>query len=125
MSFNFIKIRFVSFRHAIAGIKYILTTQKNSWIHSAFTVMVICFGIYLKIELLNWAILALTIGMVWVAEAINTSIETILDLVSPEYHNLAKIGKDVSAGAVLIASIISVIVGVITLFDPLIKTIIK
>lgn len=115
------KSRLLSFRNAFAGIGYVLRTQKNSWIHTAVTIFVLVTSFWLKLPTTHWAILILTISIVWVAEMINTSIETLIDLLSPQYHPAAKIGKDVSAGAVLIAAIFSVIVGVLVLGIPLIQ----
>lgn len=115
------KSRLLSFRNAFAGIGYVLRTQKNSWIHAAVTIVVIVISFWLKIPVTHWAILILTISIVWIAEMINTSIETLIDLLSPQYHPVAKIGKDVSAGAVLMAAIFSVIVGVLILGVPLLQ----
>lgn len=78
-------------------------------------------GIVLHLEAFEWACLVLCFTMVWVSEFFNSSIETIVDLVSPEDHPLAKISKDVGAAAVLIAAAGSIIVGLIILGPPLIR----
>jgi len=118
---DYYKSRLLSFRNAFAGIGYVLRTQRNSWIHAVATVVVLFVSFWLKLPITHWAILVLTISMVWTAEVINTSIETLIDLLHPQYHPVAKIGKDVSAGAVLIAAIFSVLVGVLILGPPLVQ----
>jgi diacylglycerol kinase len=116
---KFTTTRITSFKDAFTGLAYILKTQKNAWIHSLATIMVAFMAWWLGCSGIEWAVLILTIGMVWIAEAFNTSIETAVDLSSPEIHPLARISKDVSAAAVLVSAIISVIVGLIILGPPL------
>lgn len=103
--------RVESFRHAFSGAWHVLRTQRNAWIHAAATVSVTGLGLWLGLSHVEWAILALTLGLVWVAEFINTALEAVIDLVSPDIHPLAKVGKDVMAAAVLMAAITSVVVG--------------
>jgi diacylglycerol kinase (ATP) len=112
---DFIKSRILSFGHAFAGLGYVLKTQKNAWIHTVATLTVICLTVWLQTPANEFAILILTIGTVWMAEFINTSLEAVVDLASPEKHPLAKVGKDVGAAAVLIAAISSAIIGIIIL----------
>ena len=76
-------------------------------------------GLYLGIGWLEWAVLALTIGMVMVAEMFNTVAEAAMDAATPYYHPLVKIAKDVAAGAVLFTAIVSVLVGLLVLGPPL------
>jgi diacylglycerol kinase len=76
-------------------------------------------GLWLELPGSDWAILVLTIAMVFTAEFINTAIEAILDLASPTYHPLAKVGKDVGAGAVLVAALAAIVVGLLILGPPL------
>jgi diacylglycerol kinase (ATP) len=116
---DFILSRVHAFRHAYRGCCYVIRTQKNAWIHAVFTSLVILLGLWLGLSAWEWAVLFITIGMVWVAEALNTAIETIVDLASPERHPLAKISKDVGAASVLIAAITSVVVGLLILGPPL------
>ena len=92
-----------------------LRTQRNSWIHSTATVCVIALGLWLDLGLIQWAILVLTIGLVWMAEFVNTALEAVVDLASPDIHPLARVGKDVGAAAVLVAAITSVVVGLLIL----------
>jgi diacylglycerol kinase (ATP) len=116
---RFIKSRIRSFQNAFAGWGYVIHTQKNAWIHLLATICVILLGIWLKISLLNWSILVLTITTVWIAEFLNSSLEVIVDLASPQFHPLAKIGKDVAAAAVLIAAISSILIGIMVFWTPL------
>jgi len=108
-----------SFRFAFAGLWYALRTQRNTRIHLTIAAGVIALGLWLGLAPTQWAVLALTIGFVLVSEMLNTVAETMIDLVSPGYHPLAKIVKDVTAGAVLLGAIISVIVGLLILGPPL------
>lgn len=112
--------RLASFRHAFAGLLYVLKTQRNAWIHAIATVGVIILGIVLHIEWRDWALLIMAILVVWLAEIINTALEAITDLASPEVHPLARVGKDVGAGAVLLASVTAFILGLLVLL-PAIK----
>lgn len=108
-----------SFRFAFAGLWYALRTQRNTRIHLSIAAGVIALGLWLGLTPTRWAVLALTIGFVLVSEMLNTVAETLIDLISPGYHPLAKIIKDVTAGAVLLGAIISVIVGLLILGPPL------
>jgi diacylglycerol kinase len=98
---------------------YMIRTQPNARIHAAATVCVIVLGLWLGLSSVEWAILALTFGFVWTAEFFNTAFEATVDLASPDVHPLAKTGKDVSAAAVLVAAITSVVVGLSILGPPL------
>ncbi len=110
-----------SFRFAFAGIWHTWRTQRNAKIHTVISVAVLLLGIYIHLPARDWAVLALTIGGVFAAEILNTAVEAIVDLVSPEYHPLAKIAKDAAAGAVLILAIAAVMVGLFILGVPLWK----
>jgi diacylglycerol kinase (ATP) len=111
--------RVESFRYAFGGLWYMLHTQRNAWIHAIATVCVVLLGVWLRLDHVEWAIIALTVGLVWMAEFVNTALEAVVDLASPDIHPLAKVGKDVGAAAVLIAAITSVIVGLLILGPPL------
>jgi undecaprenol kinase len=87
-------------------------TQRNMKVHLAAAVAVVVAGLVLGISAVDWACLAAAIGLVLTAETLNTVIETLVDLVTAEYHPLAKAAKDMAAGAVLIASVAAVGVGV-------------
>jgi len=115
----FIRSRLLSFNHAFRGLFFSIRTQKNTWLHLLATCMVIILALWLELPPMEWALLFLVIGSVWMAELLNTSIETLVDLVSPQQHNLAKRSKDVAAAAVLISSITAVIIGILILGLPL------
>jgi diacylglycerol kinase (ATP) len=106
-----------SFTHASRGIRLFIQTTHNAWLHIACTVFVIALGVYFSITRFEWMVLVFAIGIVLVAEAFNTAIEIDIDLTSPEIHPLAGDTKDVAAGAVLIASITALVVGVL-IFAP-------
>ncbi len=119
MKNNFLQKRLRSFYYAGKGIKYLLRTQPNAWIHSLLTLMVLFFGFFFQIDTLEWCILLIAIAMVLAAEAFNTALETVVDLVSPDYHQLAEIAKDVASGAVLITAFFAALVGIIVFLPKL------
>ena len=96
-----------------------LRTQRNAWIHALATLLVAVLGFWLRLSLHDWAILVVTVATVWTAEFINTALEAVVDLASPQQHPLAKVGKDVGAAAVLIASLAAILVGLLVLGPPL------
>ena len=106
-----------SFSHAFSGIRFVFRTQHNAWIHLLAALVVVALGWWFKVSPSEWCFLVLGIGFVLVAEAFNTAIETLTDLASPNFHTLAKIAKDVSAGAVLLAAITALGVGLMV-FGP-------
>ena len=112
---QFVKGRKSSFLAAFQGLSFVLKTQKNAWLHLLATSIVVILSFYLQLDRMEWLAVLLVIGLVWMAEFLNTAFEVIVDLASPEIHPLAKIGKDVGAASVLIAAILSIIVGVIVL----------
>lgn len=111
--------RLRSFRHAFAGWWHVIQTQENAWLHAVATALVLLMAAWLQLPGRDWAILILTIAFVWSAEFLNTALEAVVDLASPQKHNLAKVGKDVGAAAVLIAAFASVVIGLIILGPPL------
>ena len=115
----FIFSRALAFRHAFRGWWYVLRTQRNAWLHTVVTTLVVLLSFWLHLPLQDWAILLLTIAMVWTAEFINTALEAVVDLASPQNHPLAKVGKDVGAAAVLIAALTSILIGLLILGPPL------
>ncbi len=116
---DFFRSRARSFRHAFAGWGYALHTQPNTWIHAAFTVAVILAGVWLRISAVELAIIILTIALVWAAELVNTAIESLVDLTSPDHHPLAKASKDTAAGAVLVMAVAAILTGLLILGPPL------
>ena len=112
---------FKSFKYALNGIYYVFKTSRNFKIQLVFALISLIIGSLLQISKSSYLILVATIMSVLILETLNTSIETIVDLViKKEFSNLAKIAKDTSAGAVLLASINSVIIAVY-IFVPKIK----
>ena len=116
---TFITSRYHSFRFAFHGWGYVLKTQRNAWIHSMIATLVILMGLWLGLTPQDWAVLVITIAMVFTAEFINTAIEAVVDLASPNHHPLAKVGKDVGAAAVLVAALAAILVGLLILGPPL------
>lgn len=103
------------FQYAWDGIAHVVRTQRNMRIHLAIGALVLVAGILLRLAIVEWAILLLCIMAVLVAEMSNTLIEALVDLVSPGYHPLAKLAKDVAAGAVLVTAIGSAGIGFVIL----------
>lgn len=118
MLFTFIKSRVSSFKHAFKGWWHVIRTQKNAWIHAAATLAVGLVALWLEITAGEWAILILTVAVVWIAEFLNTALEIVVDLASPARHPLAKVGKDVGAASVLIAAGSAVLIGLLILGPP-------
>ena len=111
--------RLASFRHAFAGWWYVLRTQRNAWIHAIISTAVFVVGIWLELDRRDWAIILLTMVAVWMGEFINTALEAVVDLASPDAHPLARVGKDVGAAAVLITALAAVLIGLLILGPPL------
>lgn len=103
--------RFKSFRYAFNGLKILFKTEHNAWIHLVSALLVITLGLVLEINIIEWCLLLFSIGLVFVAEIINTSIEYLTDIAAPNYNETAKKVKDLAAAAVLFASIIAIIIG--------------
>lgn len=106
-----------SFLYAFRGIFAAVKTQRNMRIHLTAAVYITAFSFFYDFSRAEYALLALTFGAVMSCEMINTAVEAAVDLCSPEYHKLAGLAKDAAAGAVLIAAIFAVIVGVMLFGD--------
>ncbi len=104
-----------SFGYACAGIVHTVRTQRNFRIHLAIATIAVALSLYVGLSATEWAILTLTIGMVLGGEMLNTVVEAIVDLASPDYHPLAKVAKDVAAAAVLVTAIAAALVGLLLL----------
>lgn len=116
----FIKSRALSFRYAMAGWWYVVRTQRNAWIHAVVSLIVVLLSMWLRLPRRDWAIIILAISMVWTAEFINTALEAVVDLATDyAHHELARVGKDVGAAAVLIAALSSILIGLLILGPPL------
>jgi diacylglycerol kinase len=97
-----------------------LKSQHNAWIHLVATLLVICLGFYLKVNGEDWRWLIIAIVLVWMAEAFNTAMEYLCDVVSPDYSEAVKHTKDIAAGAVLICAFGAALIGLLT-FWPYLK----
>lgn len=109
-----------SFNAAIEGFIYVLKSQRNMRIHFLLGVLFLLIGIYLNFGRFELIALGVTISLVLLTEMINTSIELIMDLVAPNFNPVARIIKDISAGAVMVASLNAVIVGYLLFFKPMV-----
>ncbi|MFQ5734104.1 MAG: diacylglycerol kinase family protein [Planctomycetaceae bacterium] len=107
------------FAHAFRGIRFALLAEPNFRVHVPAGLLVFGLAVWLGLPATHFALLALTVGGVFVAELLNTAVENTVDLASPEHHELAKRAKDTAAGAVLAAAISSVLVGACVLGPPL------
>ena len=113
-----------SFKYAIEGIISSFKTERNMKIHIFIMILVIIAGIILKISALDWIILVIMFAVVISAELFNTTFETVVDMITKERNEKAKLAKDIAAGAVLVLAIGSIIVGLI-IFIPKILNFIK
>ena len=109
------RIRSIAF--AVRGIRIMLASQHNAWIHAAATIVVGVAGLLLGLSPSEWCWIVLAVVAVWTAEALNTAFEFLTDVASPNFHPIAGKAKDVAAGAVLLAAIGAVIIGVLV-FGP-------
>jgi diacylglycerol kinase (ATP) len=106
-----------SFKYAFRGLKVMIVSQHNAWIHAVATVVAVLVSFYFHLTRAEWCWIILAIISVWTAEAFNTAFEFLTDVASPEFHPLAEKAKDVAAGAVLITAIGSVLIGIVV-FGP-------
>jgi diacylglycerol kinase (ATP) len=106
-----IQKRLISFTHAFRGIRRFVWREHNARIHLVATIAVIIVAIVLKVTTTEAAILTIVTGGVWITEIVNTAIERLADHITKELHPEIKIIKDLAAGAVLVAAIIAVAVG--------------
>jgi len=118
--FSFLSSRARAFRYAFRGWSFVIRTQRNAWIHAVISVAVIIIAAWLHLSPRDWAGIIIAIAMVWTAEFINTALEAVVDLASHhEHHELARVGKDVGAAAVLIAAMAAILIGFLILGPPL------
>ena len=103
------------FGYAFHGLWYALRTQRNARVHLTVAIVVTIAGLLLHVSALEFAVLYIAIAGVFIAEMFNTVFEMCVDIAQPEYHPLAKIAKDVAAGAVLLSAILAVIIGLFVL----------
>lgn len=113
-----------SFGYAFQGIFTCVRKERNMKIHCVVAVFVVIAGVILKISAIEWCICLALFGLVMALEHVNTAVEAVVDMVTEEYHPLAKVAKDTAAGAVLIAAIMAAIAGCI-IFLPKIAQILQ
>lgn len=111
--------RIKSFFNASRGLRDILSTEHNAWVHAAFTVGVLFLSWWLRISADEFVLIMIFVCLVWIAEAFNTVLELVIDIVSPQYSCSARRAKDMAAAAVLFASLGAFIAGMILLGPPL------
>ena len=102
-----------SFKYAFMGIFSSMKTERNLKIHISIMILVILFGLIFQISAFEWILCIVCFGIVISGELFNTAIETVVDMVRPEYNEKAKLAKDISAGGVLVLAIASAIIGFI------------
>ena len=107
--------RIRSIRCALAGVRVMVSSQHNAWIHAAATLLVLAASLFFGLTKAEWCWIVLAIISVWTAEALNTAFEFLTDVASPEFHPLAAKAKDVAAGAVLITAVGSALIGMLVL----------
>ena len=110
----------ISFRHAFAGLITAISTQPNCRVHITFSACAVIAGLLLKISILEWVVITVTITVGLVVELINTAIEFTVDLLTQEYRLEAKYAKDTAAAAMLIYSLGSVIIAALIFLPRLI-----
>ena len=116
-----IKRFFKSFSYAFIGIIEALRTEQNLLFDFIYAILTIILGIILKLSAIEFAIVILAIGLVISLEMVNTAIEYVVDMAMPEIHPLAKIGKDVAGGAVLVSAFMAFVVGIIIYLPKVIE----
>ena len=117
--------RLKSFRNAFTGIITLLRQEHNARIHLVILVVVLASGIFLRISSSDWIAIFFAAGLVFISECFNTAIEYLSDAVSPEYNEKIKSAKDVAAAGVLIAAIVSVVIGIIVFLPEIYRLIVK
>jgi diacylglycerol kinase len=109
--------RIRSLKCALSGVRIMIFSQQNAWIHAFATIMVLSCGIQFGLTRAEWCWIILAVISVWTAEALNTAFEFLTDVASPAFHPLAAKAKDVAAGAVLITAVGSIAIGLL-IFGP-------
>ncbi|MDU2243805.1 MAG: diacylglycerol kinase [Paenibacillus sp.] len=110
-----------SFRYALEGIATSFRTQRHVRFHCVAAVVVIAAAMALSLPVRDVALLLLVIALVISLELVNTAIEAVVDLAAPEWHRLGKIAKDAAAGAVLVAAVFAVAIGILIFYDPVMR----
>ncbi len=104
-----------SFSHALRGLAVLLAGQHNAWLHALATLLVIALAAWLRVSRGEWCLLVAAMGLVWMAEALNTAVEELADAVHPGQHPGVGRAKDVAAAGVLLAALAAAVVGMLIL----------
>jgi len=115
--------RLGSFRYAFAGIGYLLRYQHNFRIHLVAVVLVTLAGIFLKVSVLDWALLVIAMSLVLISEILNSSIEHLANVVSPAKNESIRKAKDTGAAAVLVASLAALVIGILVFLPGILDVI--
>lgn len=100
--------RFIaSIKNSLNGLKYAYINEQSFTLHAVLTIVVLISGFYFHISKMQWAILVIVMSIIMITELLNTAIEAVVDLVTYEYHELAKIAKDCASAAAFIASLLA------------------
>lgn len=118
-----LKRRMKSFKYAFTGIYELIKSEPNARIHLIATIAAVAAGFFLRISNIEWCVILIVIAIVWAAEAFNTIVEKLVDHLFPEYHETARVAKDVAAGAVLVCALVALACGVIIFLPKLISVI--
>ncbi len=111
----------VSLKHALDGFIHNIQTQPNFRFHLIATICAVLLGIYFSISMTEWLVLIFTVNMVLVSEMVNTAIEAMVDLITLEIRQDAKIAKDVSAAMVLVSATMAVVIGLVIFLPKIIS----
>jgi diacylglycerol kinase (ATP) len=115
--------RIKSFGYAFNGLFHLIKNETNAQIHIVAAVIAISMGVFFSVSVTEWCFIILSIGIVIAAEAFNTVIERLVDHMFPDYHNTAKVAKDIAAGGVLISAIAAFVVGIVIFLPKIIALI--
>ena len=113
--------RLLSFKYAFQGLAYLFKSQPHARFHALAALVVVLVGYWLEVDRTEWCLLTLSIGGVFMAEAFNTALEELTNLVSPDHHPLAGRTKDVAAGAVLLFAAAALVVGAFIFLPKLVR----
>ncbi len=114
--------RFRSIRFATQGVRTMLASQHNAWVHAAATAVVIVAGFWFRVDRFEWCGLIVAAMAVWTAEALNTAFEFLCDVASPDFHPVVAKSKDVAAGGVLLSAVGSATIGLIVFLPHLMRS---
>ena len=115
------RARLRSLRYGLRGVRLMLLSQHNAWIHAGASIAVVIAGFVFRLDRLEWCAIVIAMMAVWAAEALNTGLEFLCDVASPDFHPLLEKSKDVAAGGVLLAAVGAVVVGLL-IFGPRLMT---